>query len=117
MTDPNEKARKWLRHLMESVQQLNAKLWVTEQMLFAASPAVSQQQWEHLIDLFMQSPAMKDNVAKTQKLIDQAMKNFEDTIKLHETEQQIEQTTKQMEELEKQFIELVSQLPPPKFPN
>lgn len=117
MTDPNEKARQWLRHLMNSVQHLNAKLWVTEQLLFAANPAVSQQQWEHLIELFMKSPAMKENMAKSQQLIEKAMKRFEDTILLHEAEQQLEQTTKQVAELEKQFIELVSKLPPPKFQN
>jgi len=117
MTDPNEKARIWLRHLMEQLQHLVVKNWVTEQLLFASIPAMSQEQWEELINLFMSSPAMKANIEKSQQVIDASMKNFEDTIKLHELKQQLEQSAKEIEGLEKQFVDLVSKLPPPKFPN
>ncbi len=117
MADPNEKARIWLRHLMEQLQQLVAKHWVTEQLLFASIPAMSHEQWEGLIKLFMSSPAMKANLEQSQKVIEASLKNFEDTIKLHELKQQVEQSAKEMEELEKQFVALVSKLPPPKFPN
>lgn len=117
MTDPNETARIWLRHLMEQLQEQVAKQWITEQLLFASNPATSQQQWEGLISMAMQSPGMKAQLAETQRAIEASLKNFEDTIKVQQTQQQLDQAKKELEDLEKTFVALASKLPPPKFPN